>query len=159
VLVSPASVLGASAAFAIGRTLGRGTVERKVGANPLFRAIDHAIGGGGLAVVALLRLSPIVPFNLLNYALSLTRVRFRDFVLGSFAGMLPATILYVYLGSLAASLTELAGGTSAPSAAGQALFVLGLGATVAVTVILTRRARRALDRQLGTAPPPGGAST
>ncbi len=85
-LVSPVSVAAASAAFLLGRTAARPWVQKRVEADPRFAAIDAAIGRHGFKIVALLRLSPVLPFNLLNYALGLTRVGLSDYVLGSFLG-------------------------------------------------------------------------
>jgi uncharacterized membrane protein YdjX (TVP38/TMEM64 family) len=102
----------------------------------------------GFKLVLLLRLSPLIPFNLLNYALSLTRVRPAAYVLASFLGMLPATALYVYLGSLAPAAAELSSASRGGGSTRTMLYVIGLLATIAVVVIGTRAARRALDVQL-----------
>ncbi|MBI4483426.1 MAG: TVP38/TMEM64 family protein [Acidobacteria bacterium] len=149
-LVSPASVMGATLACLLGRSLARGWIARKVAGNAKFRAIDQAIGESGFKIVLLLRLSPVFPFNLLNYGLGLTAVRLRDYVLASFLGMLPGTFLYVYLGSLVTSASELLSGKRADAGwGGQAVYWGGLAATVLVTVFVTRIARRALARQIG----------
>jgi uncharacterized membrane protein YdjX (TVP38/TMEM64 family) len=148
-LVSVASVLGASAAFFVGRTLARGWTERRIAAWPRFRALDGALAKRGFWIVLLTRLSPLFPFNLLNYAYGVTAVRPRDYITGSWLGMLPATVLYVYAGSAAASLTQaLAGGALAGGTATLLLLVLGLAATVAVAVLVTRLARAQLEREL-----------
>lgn len=146
-LVSPVSVVAATLAFAIGRTVARDRVAARMSGDPRFVAIDTAIGEEGFKVVALLRLSPVLPFNLLNYALGLTRVSTRDFVLASFIGMLPGTLMYVYLGSLA---TAIGGNVPTGQADGlrTALYWGGLAATVLVTVVITRSARRTLARTL-----------
>jgi uncharacterized membrane protein YdjX (TVP38/TMEM64 family) len=148
-VVVPASITGALLAFLLGRTVLRERIARRMEGNARFLAIDQAIGEQGFRVVLLLRLSPVFPFNLLNYALGLTRVRLRDYLLASVLGMFPGTLLYVYLGSLVTSATELLSGRR-PSAglAGEVLFGVGLLATVAVTVLVTRAARRALDATL-----------
>ena len=99
-LVSPVSVLAATLAFILGRFVARTWVARRMEKHPRFAAIDEAIGKSGFKIVFLLRLSPVFPFNLLNYALGVTRVRLGDYVIASLLGMLPATLLYVYLGSL-----------------------------------------------------------
>lgn len=139
-----AATLGATAAFLVSRYLARRFVERKVAGNPSFASIDRAIETQGRRIVFLLRLSPVFPFNLLNYALGLTRVRLADYVVASL-GMLPGTILYVYYGKLAGDVAALAGGASTPKGSGYYI-VLGLGllATLAVTTIVTRLARNAL---------------
>lgn len=147
-ITSPASVAGATAAFIMGRTLLRGWAERKVGGSPRVRAIDAAIEREGFKLVLLLRLSPVFPFNVLNYALSLTRVGLGTYVLASAIGMLPGTALYVYLGSLAPAAAELSSATGGGGAWRMALYAAGLAATVAVVVIGTRAARRALDAEL-----------
>ncbi len=144
VAVMVGSNLGAWAAFLVGRTLAREWVSRKVEGNPRFRAIDHAVAQRGFRIVLLLRLSPVFPFNLLNFALGVTKVGFRDYAIASWIGMLPGTVLYVYLGSLARSLAEVFSRKSQPTAAEQALLVFGLVATLAVTVYVTRVARRAM---------------
>jgi uncharacterized membrane protein YdjX (TVP38/TMEM64 family) len=142
-LISPVSVLAATLAFLLGRTILRKPIERRVASHPKFEAIDRAIGDDAFRIVLLLRLSPVMPFNILNYALGLTRVRLRDYVVASFIGMLPGTFLYVYLGSLVTNAAELAGGHH-PNAGpwGQVLFWGGLAATVVVTILITRAARK-----------------
>lgn len=153
VLASPASVLAAAVAFALGRTVAREWVSRRVAQSPRFAAIDEAVAQGGFKMVLLLRLSPVVPFNLLNYALGLTRVSLGRYLLASFLGMLPGTFLYVYLGSLVTSASELltASKTEKPPWA-QALYWGGLVATVVVTVLITRLARRALRAHMPPRP-------
>lgn len=149
-LVSPASVMGATLACLLGRSLARRWIARRVAGNPKFQAIDLAIRESGFKIVLLLRLSPVFPFNLLNYGLGLTAVRLRDYVLASFLGMLPGTFLYVYLGSLATSASALLSGKRADAGwGGQAIYWGGLAATVLVTVFVTRLARRALARSIG----------
>jgi uncharacterized membrane protein YdjX (TVP38/TMEM64 family) len=139
-----AATLGATAAFLVARHLARGAVERRLAGSPRFAAVDRAVAEDGLRTVFLLRLSPLFPFNLLNYGLGLTRVRLRDFVLAS-AGMLPGTALYVYYGTVARSLADLsAGGGRARGPAEYALLALGLAATAAIAVLVARRARHAL---------------
>lgn len=148
VIASPASVAGATAAFLLGRTLLRGWAAARAGTSPRLRAIDAAVAREGFKIVLLLRLSPIIPFNALNYALSLSTVRLRTYVLASFLGMLPGALMWVYLGSLAPTVAELAASGSGGGKARIALYVAGLVATVAAAVIVTRAARRALDAEL-----------
>ena len=144
VAVSIGSTLGASAAFLAGRTLARGFIEAKISHNPRFRAIDQAVKHEGFKIVLLTRLSPVFPFNLLNYAFGLTPVSLRDYFLASWLGMLPGTVMYVYLGSAAKNLADLAAGKVEGGTGQQVLFGVGLLATVAVTVAVTRVAKRAL---------------
>lgn len=148
VLVSVASVLGATAAFFVGRTVAREWISRKIEAWPKFRALDRALAERGFWIVLLTRLSPAFPFILLNYAYGVTAVKPKDYVLGSWIGMFPATVLYVYLGSVAANLGQALAGDVDAGGAGQALLIGGLLATIAVTVLVTRVAKRYLDREL-----------
>ncbi len=157
-LVSVASVLGATAAFVLGRFLARDWIAERVAAWPRFSALDRAIGTRGFLIVLLVRLSPVFPFNLLNYALGLTGVPLRHYVLASWIGMFPATVLYVWAGTFAQSLTTAASGEVETGLAGHLLLALGLVATLVVTIVVTRLARRELDRQLETATQPQGAS-
>ncbi|HSW50743.1 MAG TPA: VTT domain-containing protein, partial [Bryobacteraceae bacterium] len=112
--------------------------------------VDNAVAAEGWKIVGLTRLSPVFPFNLLNYAFGLTRVSLRDYVVASWIGMIPGTVMYVYLGSLAGSLAELGlkEGGRARTQAEWALYAVGLVATVAVTVVITRIARRALNLRI-----------
>ena len=143
-----AAVLGSSAAFLVSRYLARAAIERRLANNTRFAAIDRAIGAQGRRIVFLLRLSPVFPFNLLNYGLGLTKVRFADYVAAS-VGMLPGTLLYVYYGKLAGDVAALAGGAAPEGAGYYAVWILGLSATIVVTTLVTRTARRALKEATG----------
>lgn len=147
-VVSAGSVLGASCAFLIGRFLARDWAAERIGRLPRFAALDRATQRSGFSIVLLVRLSPLFPFNLINYALGLTAVRFRDYFLASWIGMLPATVVYVYVGTLAKSVTELSGEPVSGGWAGRALLVIGFAATVALTVLITRKATHALKTHL-----------
>jgi uncharacterized membrane protein YdjX (TVP38/TMEM64 family) len=142
-LVSAASTVAAALAFLIARYFARGAVEKRARKDPRFGAIDRAIGKEGWKVVALLRLSPLVPFSLSNYLYGLTAVRFGPYVATSWVAMLPATVLYVYLGAAGRTI----GAKSARSPWEWVLLGLGLAATAAVTILLTRVARRELARE------------
>jgi uncharacterized membrane protein YdjX (TVP38/TMEM64 family) len=146
IYVSIASVAGATTAFLVGRHLARDWVERKLEGSPRFGALRSAVGQGGWKIVLLTRLSPVFPFNLLNYAFGVTDVRLRDYFFASWLGMLPGTIMYVYIGSLAGSLAGLGAGRHSKTPAEWALYVVGLAAAVAVTLYVTRLARAALDQ-------------
>jgi uncharacterized membrane protein YdjX (TVP38/TMEM64 family) len=144
-IVSLGSTAGAAAAFVVGRSLAHDWVIRRMADRPKLAAIGHAVESEGFKVVLLTRLSPVLPFNLLNYAFGLTGVPLRTYVLASWIGMLPGTIMYVYLGSAANSLAALLAGETPQSAGQQVLFAVGLTATVAVVIIVTRTARRRLN--------------
>ena len=145
-LVSVASTLGAMGAFLVGRFLARDWVESRLEAMPRFRALDRAVARKGWLIVLLARLSVVIPYNLLNYALGLTNVRFGAYVLSTFVGMLPAIFLYVYLGSIAGSLASLdQAGTPIDA---QWLFVAGLIVTALLIVVIARLTARALRNEL-----------
>jgi len=145
VVVSVGSTLGATAAFLIGRTLARGPIEKRVAAYPRFRAIDRALGRHAFKIVLLVRLSPIFPFNLLNYAFGLIRVPLRHYFFASWLGMLPGTLMYVYFGSVLKSLAEVVAGTTRGGTVQTGFFLAGLLMTVVATVVIARVAKRALD--------------
>lgn len=148
VLVSASSTLGATASFLIGRHLARDWVAGRISAYPRFAAVDEAVAREGWKVVVLTRLSPAFPFNLLNYAFGITRVKVRHYVLASWLGMLPGTILYIYIGSLAGDLATLGMGERTRTPEEWAFYVIGLAATAALTVQVTRLARRALEKRV-----------
>ena len=146
ITVSIASTLGACAAFWLGRTLAREWVAEKVAQNSRFAAIDAAVGEEGFKIVLLTRLSPVFPFNLLNYALGLTRVSFRSYAVASWIGMLPATILIVYAGSSLRSIAQITAERAEETAGERVLFWAGLVVTVFTVVFVGRVAKRALAR-------------
>jgi uncharacterized membrane protein YdjX (TVP38/TMEM64 family) len=143
VVVSLASTAAAALAFLIARYFARQRVEILARKNEKFEAIDRAIGQNGWKVVGLLRLSPLIPFSISNYLYGLTAVDFLPYVAASWVGMLPGTILYVYLGAVGGNLRE--GREKNPWE--WALLGAGLLATAAVTLIVTRVARRELEKQ------------
>lgn len=144
VCVSVASTLGATGAFVVGRYLARDWVARKIASHGKFAAMDRAVADEGWKIVGLMRLSPAFPFTLLNYAFGLTRVSLRDYVLASWIGMMPGTVMYVYLGSLARAGARPQSRTPAE----WSLYGVGLLATIGVTLLITRMARRALAQRI-----------
>jgi uncharacterized membrane protein YdjX (TVP38/TMEM64 family) len=148
IIVSIASTLGATCAFLVGRYIARDWVSKKIQANPKFQAIDEAVAREGWKIVGLTRLSPIFPFNLLNYAYGLTRVSLRDYFFASWIGMMPATVMYVYIGSVAGAIAKIGGEGRSRTPAEWALYIVGLTATAAVTVYITRIARAALRKKV-----------
>jgi uncharacterized membrane protein YdjX (TVP38/TMEM64 family) len=150
ITVSVASVSGAACAFLIARYVARARVERRLETHPKFEAIDRAIGQQGWRIVGMLRLSPAIPFNLSNYLYGVTSIRFWPYVLTSWIAMAPGTFMYVYLGYLAAAGVESAvseAATPSTELARWTLRIVGLIATVGVTIYVTRLARRAIAEQ------------
>ena len=142
------ATLGAIAAFLVGRYLARGWVKQKISSYQKFANIDQAVSKEGLKIVFLIRLSPLFPFNLLNYALGVTSVSLKDYFLAS-VGMIPGTIMYVYLGHLAGDLA-LIGNKSQPDnmILHWVIQIIGLIATIAVTVYVTKIAKKALKEEI-----------
>lgn len=145
ICVSISATLGATAAFLVGRYLARDAIARKIEKNKKFAAIDRAVADEGWKIVLLTRLSPVFPFTLLNYAFGLTRVKLSHYVLASWIGMMPGTVMFVYVGSLVnvgAQHRHLTTGELV-------LYAVGFLATAVVTVFVTRLARKALADKIG----------
>jgi uncharacterized membrane protein YdjX (TVP38/TMEM64 family) len=146
------ATIGSTLAFLTGRYLARQFVEGLLARDPRLLLIDRAVERNGFKLVALLRMSPAVPFVLLNYALGLSRVRLRDYVAGSI-GMLPVVAMYVYSGKVAGDLATLAAGAAQPRGTVYYTMIgLGLVATIAVSVVVTRIARQAIEHEMGATP-------
>ena len=148
VLVVPASLAAAVVAFGIARRFGRSWVAARVERSPKFAALDRAIGRSGFKITLLVRLSPIFPFGLLNYALGVTVIRWRDYFVASAVGMLPGTIAFVYLGSLVTSATELGTGPGRSW-----LYWVGGAFTIVASIAITAIARASLRRELAEGKP------
>src|SRR3989339_293204 len=149
-LVSLSSTAGATAAFLVGRYLARNLVARRVAGNATFAAMDEAVATEGWKIVGLTRLSPVFPFNLLNYAFGLTRVSLKHYFFASWLGMIPGTVMYVYIGSLAGDLAGLGGAGRARTTGEWVLYGIGLLATLIVTVFVTRLARKTLSERISS---------
>jgi uncharacterized membrane protein YdjX (TVP38/TMEM64 family) len=149
-VVVPAATLGATGAFLLGRTVLRGWVRRRIRSSPRAQALDRAVGREGFTLVFLLRLSPLVPFNVLNYALSLSGISTGRYVLATFLGIIPGTWLYVYLGSLVTEAARLSTSATPHTPLRTVLYATGLAATVIAVVVSGRIAQRALA---GAVPP------
>lgn len=138
------AVIGATLAFLVARYFLRQNIEELTRKNPRFRAIDEAIGKNGWKIIGLLRLSPLVPFNLSNYFYGITSVSFPAYVAVSAIGMIPGTLLYAYLGAIGQA--GISGGASAHSKWQYVLLAVGLVATIAVTILVSRIAKNALKK-------------
>lgn len=147
-LISPVGIVSATLAFAIGRTVARPWVRRRLTARPRLAAVDMAVATGGFRIVFLLRLASIVPFAPLSYVLGASRISGRDFVLASWLGMLPGTFLYVYLGSLVSDVGQILNGEAANGSAARALTWVGLAAAVLAIIVIARFARKAINQSI-----------
>lgn len=149
-LVSVGSTLGACAAMLVGRYLLRDWVARRLAAFPVFAAVRAAVAAEGWKVVLLTRLSPVLPFFLLNYAYGLTDVRLKEYALASWLGMMPGTLLFVYLGAAAGEVAR--SGERARTPAEWAFFVAGLAATALAAWLVGKKAKAALGSIARIAP-------
>jgi uncharacterized membrane protein YdjX (TVP38/TMEM64 family) len=140
--------LGAALSFLVARFIARDRVEAIAKGNDRFQRIDSAISKQGAKLIFLLRLSPVIPFNLSNYFYGLTGVKFWPYVLVSWIGMIPGTLLYVYIGTASQAAVSAAVGGEAVKHDWQywALTSIGLAATVIVTIWITKIARDALRK-------------
>lgn len=146
-LVSAGSTLGATAAFLIGRYVTRKWISKKIQGNSQFKTINQAVSEKTWKIVVLTRLTPVLPFNLLNYAFGLTKISLATYVLSSWIGMIPATVMYVYVGSLAKDIAAL-GTSQQPLTSAEWIFnFFGLGITVALSFYIARIAQQILGRK------------
>ena len=139
--------LGASAVYVLGAPMSRSRLMARLTRDRRVAEVRDAVRGEGAWVMFLLRLSPLVPFNILNYALALSGVRYRDFAI-ALLGMIPAIIMYAYYGKVVGDVAALAAGVAPPRGPEYyALLVVGLIAIFVSTTMITRAARRAIERQ------------
>ncbi len=138
------AVIGATLAFIVARYFVRKNIEDYTKKNARFRAIDEAIGKNGWKIVGLLRLSPLIPFNLSNYFYGITSISLKAYVAVSAIGMIPGTLLYAYLGAIGKA--GISGGKTQHSVAQYVLLGVGLLATIAVTILVSRIAKNALKK-------------
>jgi len=148
ITVLTGATLGATCAFLVGRYLAREWVARRIAGNEKFKAVDEAVAREGWKIVLLTRLSPVFPFILLNYVFGLTRVSLKHYFFASWLGMIPGTMMYVYIGSLAGDLAGLGAGGRTRTPAEWVLYGIGLLATLVVTVFVTRLARKAMSSRI-----------
>jgi len=144
-LVSAGSTLGATLTFIIGRYVARDYIAKKIATNQKFKAMDDAVAQQGWKIVLLTRLTPLMPFSMQNYGYGLTKVPLLQYMLASWIGMMPGTVLYVYIGTVSGQAAE--GGAST---AQWVMRGIALAATVVVTIFITRVARKALAQAVDT---------
>jgi len=150
IYVSIGATLGATCAFLVGRYAAREWVAARLEGNARFKAIDRAIAREGWKIVGLARLSPLFPFNLLNYAFGLTDISLREYFFATWLGMIPGIVMYVYLGSLVRDIALIGSRPVKPGAAHWAFEVGGFAVSVAVALYVTWVAGRALREKTGS---------
>ncbi|MGB3296723.1 MAG: TVP38/TMEM64 family protein [Phormidesmis sp.] len=154
ILVFIGAMLGATAAFLIGRFVARDWIAKKVADNRFFNSLDNAIAEAGLKLIFLIRLSPAFPFNLLNYALGLTKVSLKDYIIGT-TGIIPGTIMYVYLGSLIGDIATLGTGeTPSNPTVSWIIKILIFVTVVVISLYIAKIARKALKEAVPEAEAP-----
>ncbi|XP_058077775.1 uncharacterized protein LOC131226103 [Magnolia sinica] len=142
------ATIGATAAFLLGRTIGRPYVISKLKDYPQFQAVAIAIQRSGFKIVLLLRLVPLLPFNMLNYLLSVTPVGIGEYMMASWLGMMPITLALVYIGTTLKDLSDVTHGWGEVSTTRWVLIILGLVVSVVLMVCVTKVAKTALDKAL-----------
>jgi uncharacterized membrane protein YdjX (TVP38/TMEM64 family) len=149
-IVLIAASLGAMGAFLLGRYVGQNWVHSQLQKYPQFQKIERAIAKKGWQIVFLTRLSPIFPFNLLNYLFGISQISLKDYMIGSL-GIIPGTFMYVYFGSLATDLASI--DMSLPTTKETEILrwlmrLIGFIATISLTIYLTHFAKQTLTNTL-----------
>lgn len=147
-IATAGATLGASAAYVLGRTFARNWVKRSISRRARFARLDRATQHHGFTIVLLSRLSPLFPFNLLNYAFSVTAVKFRDYFVATMIGVIPACFVWVYMGTFMKTIAEVATGKVDPATVKPWVLVLSLVITLIAMVILAYVAKKMLARAL-----------
>lgn len=143
-----AMTTGACASFVVGRWIARDWVRARMQANPKLSLLERAVRSRAFTIVALTRLSLVMPYNVLNYAFAATGVGFLHYAAATMIGMIPAAVLWTYVGTLAKSIGEIAAGDVETGLPGNVVVIVGLVILVMLVVIVHRAARRALDAEL-----------
>ncbi|KAF9605549.1 hypothetical protein IFM89_017568 [Coptis chinensis] len=150
------ATLGATAAFLLGRTIGRSFVISKLKDYPQFQAVAIATQRSGFKIVLLLRLVPLLPFNIMNYLFSVTPVGLGEYMLASWLGMMPITITLVYVGTTFKDLSDVTHGWGQISTTRLVVMVLGFVISVVLMVCVTKVAKSSLDKALAENAEQGG---
>lgn len=143
--------IAAAACLVVGRYLARPTVERMVAKRPLLTALDRAVRDRGFSLLVLIRHSPLVPFGVLNYGMSITSMPASTYLAATAVGTALPAFLYVYVGSTLTKVTDVMAGEGGDSGPGTLIYWGGLVATVIATVVVTRATRAALQERLAEA--------
>jgi uncharacterized membrane protein YdjX (TVP38/TMEM64 family) len=150
-LVLAGNGLGALLSLLITRYLLRDWAKKQFAKSPKMRAIEEAVAHDGWRIVLLTRLSPVMPYSLINYALGLTRLSATRFFLATIIGAIPSTCVYVYLGTLIGSLTQIGPDLRHHRPLEWIIQGAGLAITIAVTIYVTRAASQSLKKRMKTA--------
>lgn len=137
-IVIVSATIGATLAFIMGRYVARSRVENAIEERPKFKAVDKAVSEEGWKIVGLVRLSPLIPFNLQNYFFGTTKIGLLPYAAATGVGIIPGAAVYVYLGTIGAA----SGGEG--GALKWTLLGAGLVATIVVTWFVSKRAQAKL---------------
>jgi uncharacterized membrane protein YdjX (TVP38/TMEM64 family) len=151
-LVLAGNGLGSVLSLLITRLFLRDWMARRIANNPRLKALEKAVADDDLRLVFLTRLSPIMPFSLINYSLGLTKISAWRFLLATEVGAIPATFVYVYMGTLMGNLARIAPDLKQHRPLEWAFQGAGLALAVGVTIYVTRLATRALNQRLESKP-------
>jgi uncharacterized membrane protein YdjX (TVP38/TMEM64 family) len=135
------AIIGASLSFLAGRYIFKNKVENFIATKPKLNSIDKAVEAEGWKIVALCRLSPLIPFNLQNWFFGVTSISFKSYFLSSFFAIMPGTLLYIWIGSLGSDIAD----NENTSIVKTIFLIIGLIATFVVTFYIGKKARQKLD--------------
>jgi uncharacterized membrane protein YdjX (TVP38/TMEM64 family) len=147
-LVLAGNGLGSVLSLLITRLFLRDWMARRIANNPHLKAVERAVADDDWKLVFLTRLSPIMPFSLINYSLGLTKISAWRFLLATELGAIPATLVYVYMGTLMGNLARIAPDLKQHRPLEWAFQGAGLVLAIGATIYVTRLAWRALNQRL-----------
>jgi uncharacterized membrane protein YdjX (TVP38/TMEM64 family) len=147
-LVLAGNGVGALLSLLITRYLLRDWAKKLIGRHPKMKAVEEAVAHDGWRIVLLTRLSPVMPYSLINYSLGLTRLSVMKFFLATELGAIPSTCIYVYLGTLIGNLTKIGPDLRQHRPLEWIVQGVGLVLTVGVTIYVTRAASQSLKKRL-----------
>ncbi|GKV27828.1 hypothetical protein SLEP1_g36952 [Rubroshorea leprosula] len=142
------ATMGATAAFILGRTIGRSYVLSRLKNNRKFQAVALSIERSGFKIVLLLRLVPLSPFNVLNYLLSVTPVNVGEYMAATWLGMMPSTFAVVYVGTTLKDFSGVTHGWNEFSTTHWVCMALGFVVSVLLIVCIAKVAKASLDKAL-----------
>lgn len=145
----PGTALAASATFGVGRLLSGGSLDRLAASNARVAAVSRLAEQQGLKITILLRATPVMPQNLMGYLLATTKLRFWHFALGTAIGLVPATVVHAYLGSIVDDAVSLVQGkTELPGVLSQVVVAISVLLTVTMMLLVARLAKKELEKVL-----------
>ena len=139
--------IGSNLAMLLGRYLFRDSAKKMAQKYRVINAIDKVMEKEGLKFTLLLRLCPLIPFNAFNYVMGVTAVTFKDYAIGG-VGMIPGTIVYVFVGTTIGNIADAASGEFEGGTATLVLLIVGTVLAFVAIVYITIVVKRYLNKQL-----------